>query len=133
MKSSQWKVARPTKRSVIVPEGPEAQLPGPGVHIMSDEITPVVFRRWRDTGDLIALFPTQPADYQGWFVDSYMHVGQHAAADFYGVVRATTPASPVEAADLIRELERIGYRLKVIKRASWKHHEARRATARSLR
>jgi len=100
---------------------------------MTEEVTAVLFRRWKENGDLIALFPTQLADYQGWFVDSYMHVGQHAAADFHGVVRATTPALPVEAADLKRELERIGYRLRVIKRASWKHHEARRETARSLR
>lgn len=103
---------------------------------MSDEITPVtlvVFRRWRHTGDLIALFLGLPTDYQGLFVDSYMHIGQHAAADYHGVVLATTPASQEEAADLIRELERIGYRLKPIKRASHKHHDARRATARSLR
>lgn len=100
---------------------------------MSSEAIPVVLRRWRDTNDLIALFLDQPADYQGWFVDSYMHVGQHAAADYHGVVQATKPASPDEAADLIRELERIGYRLKVIRRASWKHHEARRTAARSLR
>ena len=101
---------------------------------MSDEITSVtlvVLRRWRNTGDLIALFPALPADYQGLFVDSYMHVGQHAAADYHGVVLATTPASQEEAADLIRELERIGYRLKPIKRASRKQHEARRATARA--
>lgn len=100
---------------------------------MSDDTTLVLFRRWRDTGDLIALFPEQPADYQGRFVDSYMHVGQHGAADYQGVVQATKPATQEEAADLHRELERIGYRLKVIKRASRRVHEARRATARSLR
>jgi hypothetical protein len=100
---------------------------------MSSQTIPVVFRRWLDTGDLIALFPGQPADYQGWFVDSFMHLGQHAAADYHGVVQATKPASPDEAADLIRELERIGYRLKIIRRASRRVHEARRAAARSLR
>jgi hypothetical protein len=100
---------------------------------MSSRTIHVILRRWLDTGDLIALFPDQPADYRGWLVDSFMHVGQHAAADYHGVVRATKPASPDEAADLIRELERIGYRLKVIKRTSWKHHEARRAAARMLR
>jgi hypothetical protein len=100
---------------------------------MSDDTTLVVIRRWRDTNDLIALFPGQPTDYQGWFVDSFMHVGQHAAADYHGVVQATLPASQEEAGDLLRELERIGYRLRVIKRVSRRVHEARRATARSLR
>lgn len=48
---------------------------------MSDEITPVtlvVFRRWPRSsgGDIIALFPDQPADYQGRYCDAYEHVGQ---------------------------------------------------------
>ena len=103
---------------------------------MSDEITPltfVVFRRWRDTGTLIALFPDQPADYQGRFCDAYEHVGQHGGADYYGVIQVTSPVSAQDAAPLAGELERIGYRLKPIKRASHKHHEARRATAQSYR
>lgn len=40
---------------------------------MLNEFTPltqVVFRRWRDTGDIIALFPELPADYQGRFCDA---------------------------------------------------------------
>lgn len=94
-------------------------------------VTPVVVRRWRDTGDLIALFPGLPADHQGVFVDSYMHVGQHAAADYHGVVLATKPVSEDEAAGLIRELQRTGYRLKVIKRAFRKHHNARREAAKA--
>ncbi len=100
---------------------------------MSDEITPVVFRRWRDTKTVFALFPTLPSDYEGRYCDSYEHVGQHGGADYFGCVHASRPASLDEAADLKRELERIGYRLRVFKRASWKHHEARRETARSLR
>lgn len=105
---------------------------------MSDDTAPVtlvVFRRWREGngGDIIALFPELPADYQGRFCDAYEHVGQHGGADYHGVVQATKPVTPAEAAPLSRELERIGYRLKLIKRASHKHHEARRAMARSLR
>ncbi len=103
---------------------------------MSDKSTPVtlvVFRRWRDIGTLIALFPDQPADYQGRYCDAYEHVGQHGGADYHGVIEATKPVSDDEAADLIRELERIGYRLRPIKRASYKHHEARRAAAQSYR
>ena len=105
---------------------------------MSDESAPVtlvVFRRWPGSsgGDIIALFPAQPADYLGRFCDAYEHIGQHGGADYYGVIEETNPVSDDEAADLIRELERIGYRLKSIKRVSRKHHDARRATARSLR
>jgi hypothetical protein len=101
---------------------------------MSDESIPVlvVFRRWTN-GDIIALFPQLPADYQGWYCDSYEHTGQHGGADFHGVVRATKPVALEEAADLIHELERIGYRLMPIKRASHRVHDARRATARSLK
>lgn len=103
---------------------------------MSDDSTPitlVVFRRWRDNGDIIALFPELPADCQGYFCDAYEHVGQHGGAGFHGVVQATKPVSVEDAADLIQELERIGYVLRPIKRASYRVHEARRATARSLR
>lgn len=103
---------------------------------MSNDIQPitaVVLRKWPDTGDLIALFPELPSDYLGHFVDSYMHVGQHAGADYHGVIQATAAATAEDATDLIRELERIGYRLKVIKRASRRVHEARRVTAKSIR
>jgi hypothetical protein len=103
---------------------------------MSDESTPitlVVFRRWRDNGDIIALFPELPADYQGHYCDAYEHVGQHGGADYLGVVQATKPVALDDAADLIQELQRIGYVLRPIKRASQKVHEARRATARSYR
>jgi hypothetical protein len=31
----------------------------------------VVFRKWKDTGDVIALFPELPSDILGWFCDSY--------------------------------------------------------------
>ena len=102
---------------------------------MSDETVPVtlvIFRRWPG-GDIIALFPQLPADLQGWYCDAYEHVGQHGGADFHGVIQATKPVTVDEAADLIQELQRIGYRLKPIKRASYRVHDARRATARALR
>lgn len=89
----------------------------------------VVFRKWRDTGTIIALFPELPADNQGWYCDSYEHVGQHGGADFHGVVQHSTPARPDEYADLAVELTRIGYSLRPIKRASWRHHERRRQAA----
>lgn len=90
----------------------------------------VVFRKWRDSGGVIALFPELPSDINGWFCDSYEHVGQHGGADYHGVVSHTVPATPDECAALSVELDRIGYRLRPLSRASWRHHERRREAAR---
>jgi hypothetical protein len=100
---------------------------------MNEQETLVIFRRWRVTGDIIALFPELPSESEGRFCDAYEHVGQHGGADYHGVVRATRPVSVDDAGDLIAELTRIGYRLKPIKRASQRVHESRRVTARAIR
>jgi hypothetical protein len=100
---------------------------------MDNEKTLVVFRRWRATKDIIALFPAEPSDINGWFCLSYERVGQHSGADYYGVIQATRPATDEETASLAQELTRIGYNLQPIKRASQAVHERRRATARALR
>ena len=96
-------------------------------------ITLVVFRRWKDNGDIIALFPELPSDIYGFYCDSYEHVGQHGGADYYGVIQATKPVAKKDAKSLARELTRIGYRLKPIKRASYRVHVVRRATATAIR
>ena len=75
----------------------------------------VVFRRFPD-GDIIALFPCLAAEcLDSWLCQSYMHVGQHGAADPH-IVYDTRPARPHEYADLKAELEQIGYRLCVRQR-----------------
>lgn len=99
---------------------------------MNSEATLVVFRRWRDNGDIIALFPTIPSDAQGWLCEAYEHIGQHGGADYHGVIAATRPVTPEDAAPLAEELTRIGYRLQSIQRASRHVHEARRSEARRL-
>jgi hypothetical protein len=93
----------------------------------------VVFRRWKDSGDIIALFPELPSDLSGDHCDAYEHVGQHGGADYHGVVQHTKPCSPNDAADLAAELRTIGYKLRPRKRASRIHHEARRQLASDLR
>ena len=98
---------------------------------MPDEITPVVFRRWRDGGEIIALFPGIPTDIYGQFCEAYEHVGQHGGADYHGVIQATEPVSNEDAASLAAELRRIGYSLKFVKRASPTLHERRRNAARA--
>jgi hypothetical protein len=90
----------------------------------------VVFRRWKDCGGIIALFPEVPADIFGDFCESYEHVGQHGGADYNGVIQNTVPVRADECADLREELTRIGYSLRPIRRASKLHHNMRREAAR---
>lgn len=78
------------------------------------ELTSVVFRKYPD-GDIIALFPE--VDEGNYKISSYMHVGQHGAADYEGVVESTKLATPEEYADLKRELEYVyGYNFKIYKK-----------------
>ena len=93
------------------------------------EKTLVIFRKWRDNGGVIALFPAIPSDLLGWFCLSYEQVGQHGGADYHGVIQATKPVGRKDFASLKRELSRIGYRLVIRKRASNSVHNARMAAA----
>lgn len=70
--------------------------------------TPVVFRRWND-GSIIALFVEELGTADPWTCSSYMHIGQHGAADPSHVVAVTKPASESEYRDLRRELEGAPY------------------------
>lgn len=75
----------------------------------------VIFRKFPD-GGIIALFPYKAAVcLDAWPCQSYMHVGQHGAAD-PRIVADTQPAQPQEYAALKAELEQIGYRLDVRQR-----------------
>lgn len=82
--------------------------------------TKVVFRKFKgnkfeDDGEIIALFPEEPADRTGMSCVSYMHNGQHGAADT--PPDNTVLATPEEYADLKAELENFfGYELEIVKR-----------------
>jgi hypothetical protein len=76
--------------------------------------TKVIFRKWKDTNTVLALFPEELE--RNGFVSSYEHVGQHGAADYVGCISITKPATPEEFAGLKQELESIGYDLDVRKR-----------------
>lgn len=93
------------------------------------EKTKVVFRVYRDGGDVIALFPHIPYDSQGWKCSSYMHVGQHGAADIQHVVRQTRLATPKEYKWLKHTLWMLGYRMFVGKRCTSRDREIRRKEA----
>jgi hypothetical protein len=86
---------------------------------MDKEKTIVVFRKWRNDGSIIALFPQ--IGHHDYACESYMHIGQHGAADYHGVVAVTDSATPDEFRDLYNELTRIGYNLEVRKRFNGKH------------
>lgn len=58
-------------------------------------------------GEVIALFPLMPEP--NGLVNSYMHIGQHGAADYAGMIRQSRKATPAEYAALYRELTSAPY------------------------
>ena len=74
----------------------------------------VIFRTFPD-GEVIALFPQIAAGYGAHVCQSYMHIGQHGAASVE-LVYDTRLSRPEEYADLLAELEQIGYSPKPAKR-----------------
>lgn len=83
------------------------------------ETTTVVFRVFKDYGDVIALFPYESWNGRG-HISSYQRIGQHGAADYNSVLDISRPAKPSEYKSLKRELEGLGYVLTVRKRRSFK-------------
>lgn len=89
----------------------------------ADETTRVVFRRYPD-GQIIALFPDIPWNGLRGEVTSYMHLGQHGAANYNRVVATTRPVRGNEYRDLLAELARVGYKnLNIVKRINIQHHD----------
>ena len=79
-------------------------------------MTTVVFRTWKDTGTVIALFPglnQESGDANRGMCMSYEHVGQHGEADYDGVIRSTVPSEDHEYEDLHLELVTLGYELDI--------------------
>lgn len=77
-------------------------------------MTKVIFRKWKDNGDIIAFFPD--VDWGRGLIGSYMLLDQHAGTSYQQCLRDTVPASPEEYADLLAELKQIGYDDLVIRR-----------------
>ena len=78
----------------------------------------VIFRTFRDGNDVIALFPELPGDMDAWSTCmSYVHVGQHSAADVRTIYGRTRLATPEEYTPLLQELTQIiGYTLRICHR-----------------
>lgn len=96
---------------------------------MDKEKTKVIFRQWKIGCEIIALFPEIATDIIGYHCQSYMHVGQHGAANPNVILKDTKPANLDDGAvkRLIKELIDRGYNLKVIKRFRYNHQEIRMA------
>ena len=91
------------------------------------DCTPVVFRKMKDEGDIIALFPTLPGTANPLTCLSYQTIGQHGSANYDGVMDQSAPVDYMEYAALLKELERCGYRVRIIPRATPQHHEIRKS------
>lgn len=103
-------IARQDRRSVIAVVGGRTV----ATAAQDEQETIVIFRAYRDTGEVIALFPEH--DEGHGCVSSYLHVGQHGSADYAGTIAATRPATEAEYEDLATELESLGYRLRFLKK-----------------
>ncbi len=90
------------------------------------EITDVMFRVSKDDiADVFVLFPALPGTNEPHTCCCYQHVGQHSHANLAGCINSSRPAIPDEYAALKRELEGIGYKLRIVKRRTRKQDEAR--------
>lgn len=78
-------------------------------------------------GEVVAVMPEMPGTSE-YDCTSYAHVGQHGAASL-DLLRSGRPARPDEYASLLRELDSIGYDVRVVKRVNHSAAmEARRKT-----
>ena len=75
--------------------------------------TNVIFRKWKDDGQIIALFPHEDWNLEGNECASYMHIGQHSGCEYQFVLMQTVPATREEYDELYSELAHIGYNLQV--------------------
>ena len=95
-------------------------------------ITEVIFRKLSHSHEILALFPYETSPEAG-MVSSYMHVGQHGDAEYNHCIKISTQATEEEYSNLKKELESIGYNLKVVKRRNYdkylkSHYEVRKAS-----
>lgn len=88
--------------------------------------TKVIFRKFKDNGQIIAIFPEELGSTSPYTSSSYMSIGQHSSCDPVGLIPITKLAKKSEYQDLARELKNLGYNLKVITRYKHSFLEVRR-------
>jgi len=90
------------------------------------EKTKVIFRFWKRSQSVIAIFPEVPGDMELHTCSSYEHMGQHGACCPASIIQDSRPASDYEYKDLKEELEnQAGYNLQIVKRYTQNHTEVR--------
>lgn len=99
---------------------------------MDTETTDIILRRFKRTGEDIALMPGLVGDIDPGTCASYMVTGQHAAADYQGVIDASVPATPEECTALVFDLKWIGYNPRFIRKSHARHYLARAAALETL-
>lgn len=82
---------------------------------MSNEKTKVIFRKYKDNDEILALFPEEIGS-KANLCSSYLHAGQHGDADPSFCTEKTVLATPKEYKSLLDELKTIGYDLVVCER-----------------
>ena len=70
-------------------------------------------------GEVTAVF-SGSGRHTAYELDCYAHNGQHGTCTQAWLTDHTRAATEEEYADLLRELEAIGYRVTVVKRVTWK-------------
>ena len=79
---------------------------------MNDK-TIVIFRKFKNDGSVIAIFPEIPGSCDRYTCNSYMHIGQHGTCNPYNLIGITKLAKPEEYKELYNELTQIEYDLVV--------------------
>lgn len=72
--------------------------------------TKVIFRRVKDTSEIVAIFPEIHWNAYGDLM-SYQHTGQHSGATLDWIKHETKIATPEEYRELKQELDGLGYEL----------------------
>jgi hypothetical protein len=67
----------------------------------------VMIRKFKSTGELIALFPTEFHYHNE--CSSYLIVGQHGGANYEHVLKQTCLANKNEQKIMLKELKKVGY------------------------
>jgi hypothetical protein len=88
------------------------------------ETTKVIFKKHRDTGEIVAFFPAIAHDVNGQYMVCYAHIGQHSSSCM-GYFRECIPATQEEYASLKAELESLGYTLKIARKITQKDTQER--------
>jgi hypothetical protein len=83
-------------------------------------ITEVMFRYDNYNGFYDRVFAVMPYEVErNGNVTTYQHVGQHSTGDYNVCLQQSRPATEAEFADLKKEMENLGYNLKVVKKRNY--------------